>query len=205
MSAEEHKALWRGAYEAVNQGNLTTFSETRYKAIKEGSMDNTTAHTPAVSKSKRGGIGCAFLFCLMFPLGGAIPGLLNVPGLQARFTGMETTALVTSNLSCSWEDSNNNVITGYYYTYTFTVSSGKVYQITDTSCGSGPDTLDARETIWYQPDDPTHFLTANAWTFDWLFFLGFSLPMLLFAYAFLRGLLRRLFAPSRQFTEVLRG
>ncbi len=168
-------------------------------------MDNTTAQTPRVSKSKRGGYGCAFFFCLMFLLGGAIPALLNLPGLQARFTGMETTALVSANVSCSWEDSDHNFITDYYYTYTFTVSSGKVYQITDTSCGNNPDVIGARETIWYQPANPTHFLTANAWTFDWLFFLGFSIPMLLFAYAFLRGLLRRLFAPSRRLPEVQRG
>ena len=157
-------------------------------------MDTTTAHTLKISRSKRGGWGCLFFFCLMFLLVGAVPALLNLPGLQARFTGRETTALVTSNLSCSWTDENNVVQTGYEYTYTFTVSSGQVYQITDTSCDSGVDTIGARETIWYQPANPTHFLTVNGWTFDWLFFLGFSIPMLLFVCAFLR----RLFAPSRR-------
>jgi len=168
---------------------------------KKGSMDDPTAQTPGVSKSKRGGFGCAFFFCLIFLRGGAIPALLNVPGLQARFSGMETTALVTADLSCSWTDSDNNVVTGYYYTYTFTVSSGKVYQMTDTGCSSKPDTIGARETIWYQPANPTHFLTTNAWTFDWIFFLGFSIPMLLFAFAFFR----RLFAPLHRLTEVQRG
>ena len=123
---------------------------------------------------------------------------------QSRKNG-ETTALVTADVSCSWTDANNNAVTGYDYTYTFTVSSGKVYQITDTSCGSGPDTIGAHETIWYQPANPTHFLTANAWTFDWIFFLGFSIPMLLFAFAFFRRLFRRLFALSRRLTEVQRG
>src|ERR1700726_511268 len=80
---------------------------------KEGSMDDTTAQTPQVSKSKRGGYGCAFFFCLIFLIGGAMPALLNFPGVQARFTGMETTALVTADVSCSWTDSNNNVSTGY--------------------------------------------------------------------------------------------
>lgn len=168
-------------------------------------MDTPTTQAPAVSQSKRRGYGCAFFFCLIFLICGAIPALLNVPGLQARFTGMETTALVSANVSCSWEDSDQNFITDYYYMYTFTVSSGKVYQITDTSCGNNPDVIGARETIWYQPADPTHFLTANAWTFDWLFFLGFSIPMFLFALAFFRQLFRQLFAPSRRFTEVLRG
>jgi hypothetical protein len=92
----------------------------------------------------------------------------------------------------------------HYYVYTFTVSSGKVYQLTATSCSNG-DTIGARETIWYQPADPTQFLTANEWTFDWIFFLGFSIPMLLFAFAFFRRLFRWLFAPSRRFTEVQRG
>jgi len=123
---------------------------------------NSQARTPGVSKSKRGVYGCAFLFCLIFLIGGAIPSLLNLPGLQARFTGMQTTALVTADVTCSWTDSNNNEVTGYDYTYTFTVSSGKVYQITDTSCGNNPDVIGARETIWYQPANPTHFLTANA-------------------------------------------
>src|SRR5215467_8069092 len=137
---------------------------------KEGSMDDPTAHTLGVSKGKRGVFGCAFFFCLIFMIGGALPALFNFPGLQARFNGMETTALVTADLSCSWTDSDNNVVTGYYYTYTFTVSSGKVYQITDTGCSSKPDTIGAHETIWYQPANPTHFLTSNAWTFDWIFF-----------------------------------
>src|SRR5947209_8027297 len=124
-------------------------SETRGRARKEGSMNNTTTQTPRASKSKRGGYGCAFFFCLFFLIIGALPMLRDLPGLQARFTGMETTALVTSNVSCTWTDENNNVNTGYDYIYTFTVSSGKVYQITDTSCGSGPDIIGARETIWY--------------------------------------------------------
>jgi hypothetical protein len=126
-----------------------------------------------------------------------MPVLLNVHGLQARFTGRETTALVTADISCSWIDANNNEITGYDYAYTVTVSSGKVYRIADTSCGRGPDTLGARETIWYQPVNPTHFLTANASTFDRIFFLEFSIPMLLFVFA----LSRLLLAPSRQVKE----
>lgn len=171
-------------------------------------MDTTTTQTPAVSKSKRGGYGCLFFFCLFFLIIGALPTLLDLPGLQARFTGMETTAHVTADGSCSWEESDNNggptLVNGYYYVYTYTVSSGKVYQITDTGC-SNADTPGASETIWYDPANPTHFLTVNAWTFDWIFFLGFSIPTLLFAFAFLRQLFRRLFAPSRRFTEVLRG
>ena len=159
-------------------------------------MDTTTAQTLKISRGKRGGWGCLFFFCLLFLIGGALPTLLNFPGLQARFAGRETTAFITSDLSCSWTDENNAEVTGYYYTYTFTVSSGKVYKITDTGCSSKPDTIGARETIWYQPANPTHFLTANAWTFDWIFFLGFSIPMLLFALAFFR----RLFAPKQRFT-----
>ena len=131
--------------------------------------------------------------------------LVNLPGLQARLTGMETKSLVTADLSCSWTDSNNNTVTGYYYTYTFTVSSGKVYQIRDTSCSSKPDIIGTRETIWYQQASPMHFLTANVWTFDWIFFLGFSIPMLLFAFVFLWRLFRRLFTPKQRFTEVQRG
>jgi hypothetical protein len=166
-------------------------------------MDTTTAQTTKISKSKRGGYGCLFFFCLFFLIIGALPTLLNLPGLQARLTGVETTAHVTADGSCSWEESDNNgaptLVQGYYYVYTYTVSSGKVYQITDTSC-SNADTPGASETIWYQPANPTHFLTVNAWTFDWLFFLGFSIPMLLFMLAFLR----RLFAPSRRLLEIQR-
>lgn len=167
-------------------------------------MDTTTTHTPAVSQSKRGGYGCLFFFCLFFLLIGALPALLDLPGLQARLSGRETTAHVTTDGSCSWEESDSNggptLVTGYYYVYTYTVSSGQVYQMTDTDC-SNVETPGASETMWYQPADPTHFLTANTWTFDLLFFLGFSIPMLLFALAFFR----RLFARSRRSIEVRRG
>ena len=169
-------------------------------------MDNTTAHPLSVSqsKSKRGGFGCVFFFCLFFLIIGAIPTLLNLPGLQARFTGIETTAHVTANGSCSWQEADNNgaptLVHGYYYVYTYTASSGKVYQITNTSCGNA-DTPGTSETIWYQPADPTHFITENDWRFDWIFFLGFSIPMLLFAFGFFRWLFTR----SRRFAEVQGG
>ena len=167
-------------------------------------MDDTTAHSPSVSKSKRGGYGCLFSFCLFFLIIGAIPLLHDLPGLQARLSGMETTAHVTAARSCSWQEADGNgaptFFNGYYYVYTYTVSSGKVYQMTDTGC-SNADTPGTSETIWYDPADPIHFITENAWRFDWLFFLGFSLPMLLFAFRFFR----RLFTPSRRFTEVQRG
>ena len=160
-------------------------------------MDDMTTQLPRVSKGKRGGYGCAFFFCLLFLLDGALPTLLNLPGLQARFTGMETTAHVTTTGSCSWEEADNNgaptTVTGYYYVYTYAASSGKVYQMSNPSCGNA-DTPGASETIWYDPANPTHFLTTNAWTFDWLFFLGFSIPMLLLAFAFFR----RLFTRSRR-------
>lgn len=167
-------------------------------------MDDTTVHPSSVSKRKRGGYGCLFLFCLFFLIIGAMPTLFNLPGLQARLTGMETTAHVTADGACSWEESDNNggetIVDGYYYVYTYTVSSGQVYQITNLGC-SNTDTPGESETIWYQPADPTHFITANAWRFDWIFFLGFSIPMLLFAF----GFIRRLFMPSRRFTEGQRG
>jgi hypothetical protein len=167
-------------------------------------MDDSTVHPPGVSKSKRGGNGCIISFCLFFLIIGATPTLLNLPGVQARFTGIETTTHVTTDGSCSWQEANNTggetTVNGYYYVYTYTVSSGKVYQITDSDC-SNTDTPGASETIWYQPADPTQFITANAWTFDWIFFLGFSIPMLLFVFVFVR----RLFKPSRRFTEVQGG
>lgn len=167
-------------------------------------MDDTTAHTSSVSKRKRGGYGCIFSFCLFFLIIGAMPTLFDLPGLQARLSGRETTAHVTANGSCSWEESDNNgaptTVDGYYYVYTYTVSTGQVYQITDTGC-SNTDTPGTSETLWYDPADPTHFITANAWRFDWIFFLGFSIPMLLLAFAFLR----RLFTRSRRIAEAQGG
>ena len=70
-------------------------------------MDTPTTHTLAVSQSKRRGYGCLFFFCLIFMIGGAIPTLLSFPGVVAHFTGAETTALVTADVSCSWEESDN--------------------------------------------------------------------------------------------------
>lgn len=170
-------------------------------------MDTPTTQLPAVSQSKRRRSGCVLLFCLFFLVIGALPTLGNLPGWLARFTGMETTAHVTAAGSCSWEEANTTggemVINGYHYVYTYTVSSGKIYQITDLGC-SNADTPGTSETIWYQPADPTHFITANNWTFDWIFFLGFSIPMLLFAFSFFRQVFRRLSAPSRRFTGMSR-
>ena len=167
-------------------------------------MDTPTTQTPAVSQSKRGKSGCVFFFCLFFLIIGALPTLSDLPVLQARFTGMETTAHVTTTGSCSWQEADANgaptTVNGYYYVYTYTASSGKVYQISNPSCGNS-DTPGASETIWYDPANPTHFITMNAWTFDWIFFLGFSMPMLLLALAFFR----QLFAPKQSFTEVPRG
>ena len=60
---------------------------------KKGSMDDPTAQTPGVSKSKRGGFGCAFFFCLIFLLGGAIPALLNVPGLLNPYAPLRVCVL----------------------------------------------------------------------------------------------------------------
>lgn len=169
-------------------------------------MNDPTARAPSASqsKSKRGRYGCVFFFCLFFLGIGITPPLHDLPGLQARFTGRETTTHITADGSCSWEEANGTggetVFNGYYYVYTYTASSGKVYRIHDANC-SNSDTLGASEVIWYQPADPTHFITANAWTFDWIFFLGFAIPMLLFAFV----CFRRLFTPLRRFTEVQRG
>lgn len=58
-------------------------------------MDDATTRL----QKQAGRIRCAFFFCLIFLIGGALPTLLNLPGLQARFTGIETTALITSDLS----------------------------------------------------------------------------------------------------------
>lgn len=126
------------------------------------------------SGSARGtwfGLGIFFFCSLLFALGGRIPAFINLPGFRARFTGIETTALVSAVGDC--DDGN-------YFMYTFTDNHGQVHQITDNStCSSGIVSDGERVSLWYNPDDPTQFITANDMNFDLIFVIGFSIPLLI--------------------------
>jgi hypothetical protein len=164
-------------------------------------MDYITPQKPRFWQRKWSGFGGVFLFFLIFLLVGSTPSLLNLSGLRARFTGVETTALATAAGSCSSSDDEND--SSFYYTYTFTDSHGKAYQITNTSaCSSGIVSDGERVTIWYQADDPTQFITANDLTFDSIFFAGFSIPMLLLIAFFSRALFRQLFVNRRRYERI---
>ncbi len=163
-------------------------------------MDYTIVRKPRFLKGKWLGFVGFFLFSLIFLLAGSIPSLLNLSGLQARFTGVKTTALATAEGSCGSDDENDS---SFYYTYTFTDSHGKVYQVTNTSaCSSGIVSDGEHVTIWYQPHDPTQFITANDLTFDSIFFAGFSLPMLLFIIFVSVALFRSLFVNRRRYERI---
>jgi hypothetical protein len=162
-------------------------------------MDSTPIQRNRSSKGKWLGYGLFLFFFLIFLLAGSIPMLLNLPGVQARFTGVKTTGLATADGSCSSDDDSS----GFYYTYTFTDSRGKIYQITDAStCSSGIVSDGEHVTIWYQPDDPTHFITANDWNFDLIFFVGFSIPLFLCVIIFLISLFRRLFVSRHRYQNI---
>jgi hypothetical protein len=143
------------------------------------------------ASSSQGKIGrwIAFLvFSLIFLSGGSIPALTNFPGVLARFTGVQTTASVSVEVGESCGDDGDS---GNYFTYTFTDNRGKTQEITDNSaCSSGIVSDGDQVTIWYEPYDPTHFISANQFQFDAIFVVGFSLPLLGFLAALLLSLLR---------------
>jgi hypothetical protein len=129
-------------------------------------MDHAAIRAARFSK---GQLCLAFLFSLIFLLAGSIPLLTNLPGLQARFTGVETTARASVEESC--DDG------GDYFAFTFTDKQEKVHHLTNTStCFSGIFTNGEKVTLWYQPDDPSRFITANEWLFNMIFLVGFSIP-----------------------------
>lgn len=137
--------------------------------------------------------GAFFLFAFLFFLGGCIPVFTNIPGFQARLTGVETTALATAVSDCDDD--------GSYYMYTFTDRHGQVYQITDNStCSSGIVSDGEHLTLWYNPDKPTQFITVNDLKFDLSFSIGFSIPLVIWlvvvVIALIRGIVARL-RPAR--------
>lgn len=132
--------------------------------------------------------GLFFLFSLIFLVSGSVPALSNLPGLQTRFTGVETTALVSVYADCNGEDG------GSIYEYTFTDTHGETRHSINTSvCSNGIVSNGEHVTLWYQPSNPAQCITANDLTFDTIFFVGFSLPMLLFLAVVILSLLRLLF------------
>lgn len=112
----------------------------------------------------------AFFLTLIFLLTGGIPSFFNLPGLEARFTGIETTALVSTGFPC---DSYRG--TTYHITYIFVDRRGETQQITNQSICTDGMYDGERVTIWYQPDDPSHMISANDLNFDAIFFAVFSL------------------------------
>ncbi|HEY0754066.1 MAG TPA: DUF3592 domain-containing protein [Ktedonobacteraceae bacterium] len=124
------------------------------------------------------------LFSLIFLVAGSIPTLINVQGVQARFSGMQTSALVRATGEC--DDGN-------YYSFIFADRTGKVYSIETATCSSGIVSDGDHVTVWYNPADPTQFISANDLTFDMFFLIGFSIPLLIALALGLVWLVRLLF------------
>jgi hypothetical protein len=116
---------------------------------------------------------------------------------QARFTGIETTSLVSATEACTDSDDNS----GKYFTYTFTDRNGTIQHITrsaDISDCQTNMTLDGQDvTLWYQPGDPAHFIMADDLYFDLIFLAAFSLPLLICLVLCLIALVRGLLVASQ--------
>lgn len=152
-------------------------------------MDSRTYLQYEQPKSHRRWFPIPFFFTLVFLVAGSIPALLNIQGLQARFTGQQTTALATAVGENCGKNGNGN-----YYMYTFTDRSGKTEQIiNNTVCSSGIVSDGEKVTIWYNPQDPSQLITADDLTFDIVFFVLFSLPLLIYLVSMVIALLRQLF------------
>lgn len=100
------------------------------------------------------GIWFYILFPLAFLLGGNALWLFNLDGLQARFSGVQTTALVSVAHSCG--DGN------FVFTFTFTDTDGETHHITNESlCTNDIVTNGTHVTLWYLPNDPGRLITEN--------------------------------------------
>lgn len=133
----------------------------------------------SVSDAKKKGkgmwvvLGVWFVFALIFFGAGSIPAFMNWSGFLAHFTGVQTTGLATAIGDCGDSDSSGN-----YYEYTFTDRQGVIHKIENTSvCSSGIVSDGERVTIWYNPNDPSQFMTQNDFTFAMIFVVCFSIPL----------------------------
>jgi hypothetical protein len=133
----------------------------------------------SVSDAKKKGrgiwavLGGGFVFALIFFVAGSIPAFMDLPGFLAHFTGVQTTGLATAIGDCGDSDSS-----GDYYAYTFTDRQGVIHKIENTSvCSSGIVSDGERVTIWYNPNNPSQFITQNDFNFAMIFVVGFSIPM----------------------------
>src|SRR5258708_2378811 len=108
------------------------------------------------------------LFPLAFLLAGNSLWLFDLDGLQARFSGVQTTALVSVAHSCGDGD--------FVFTFTFTDTDGETHHITDESlCTNDLVTNGTHVTLWYLPNNPGRLITENEIHFDLSFSGGFSL------------------------------
>jgi len=140
-----------------------------------------------VPPRKESSAGIIFLFCFFFCflallLGGVIPFLSNFPGVLARFTGVETTALASATGSCE----------GDFFTFTFTDTHEKVYHVGNSTCYEGIFKDGDRVVLWYQPDNPHIFIAEPELSFDRSFVVAFSIPLLITSVAFFLHILWRL-------------
>jgi hypothetical protein len=140
-----------------------------------------------VPPGKKSPAGIIFLFCFFFSfltllLGGGIPLLSNFSGLLARFTGVETTALASATGLCE----------GDFFTFTFTDKHEKVYHVGNSTCYEGIFKDGDRVVLWYQPDNPHVFIAEPELSFDMIFVVAFSIPLLITTVAFFLHILWRL-------------
>ncbi len=116
---------------------------------------------------------------------------MDLQGFLAHFTGVQTTGLATAIGDCGDSD-----LSGNYYEYTFTDRQGVIHKIDNTSvCSSGIVSDGERVTIWYNPNDPSQFITQNDFNFAMIFVVCFSIPINIWVVMTLvvvvRGIVRR--------------
>ncbi|HET8846397.1 MAG TPA: hypothetical protein VFN35_33350 [Ktedonobacteraceae bacterium] len=117
-------------------------------------------------------LGCFFFLALIFLGFGLIPSFINFPGFQARFTGIGVIAVAKAVSSC--EDDGN------VFAFLFTDQRGEARLVTDdNTCFSGIYHDGQQVEIWYQPENPAHFITNDDLTFDLIFAAGFSIPLII--------------------------
>ena len=114
-------------------------------------MDYPQTTRPRFSGAKLIGM-TIFLLVILVPAG--LFYLLGFPVLQARFAGVQTTAIAHAGAICSGFTDDI-----YVFTYEFTTANGQHYTLAQNGFCTNIYNDGDHITLWYMPSDPHHFAT----------------------------------------------
>lgn len=138
-----------------------------------------------------------FLLIILVPIG--LFYLLGFSVLQARFAGVQTTAIAHEIAICPGD--SNNPGDSYAFNYEFTTANGQHYNLNQDGFCTNIYNDGDHVTIWYMANDPQHFATDLQVHMTYIFTaigLVIDVPLLLV-------FLRLLFRPFRRARATIYG